>query len=127
MIKKDRVNRLAHRIIAPEREGHIGNPAGDTRERQMLSYPACCIDEIDSVVIVFLDPCRNGKHIGIKDDVLGREADVRQQPVCPLADVDLACERIGLPLLIESHDDGRRAIPPDQTRLMQEGLNAFLE
>ena len=72
-------------------------------------------------------PVAIGEDVGIEDDVLGRKAGLLgQQLVGARADRDLALERVGLALLVERHDDHRRAIGAHQPRLAQEGLFAFL-
>ena len=54
---------------------------------------------------MLLDAGGDGEDVGIEDDVLGRKARVRQQRVGALADLHLACPRVGLTLLVEGHDD----------------------
>ena len=50
-----------------------------------------------------------------------------QQPVGALADRDLALDRVGLPGLVERHDDDAGAVALDDLRLVQEILFAFLQ
>ena len=83
-------------------------------------------DEIDAVIVMLLNPRCHGEHIGVEDDVLGREADPGQQLVGPLANLDLAVLGVGLALLVEGHDDHRRAIVHALARLVQERAFAFL-
>ena len=68
------------------------------------------LDEIDAVIVVFLDARGDREHIGIENDVFGRKADADKQLVGPLADLDLALPGIGLTLLVEGHDHHRRAV-----------------
>ena len=50
-----------------------------------------------------------------------------EQPVGALADRDLALDRVGLPRLVERHDDDAGAVAADEARLLQEVLFAFLQ
>ncbi len=96
--------------------------------RQVRADPARRGDEVHGVVVVLLDAGRDGEHVRVEDDVLGREADfLREHFVAPFADRRLALERVRLPLLVERHDDDRRAVPLHQSRLPHELGLAFLE
>src|SRR3546814_10983200 len=65
------------------------------------------LDEIDRIIVMFLEPRRDGEDIGVEDDVLCREADAGQQLVGALAYLDLAFFRVGLPNLVERSDERR--------------------
>ena len=79
-------------------------------------------------LVVLLDPRRDGEHVRVEDDVLGREAGlVDEQVVGALADRDLALDRVRLSLLVERHHDHGRRRAPDAPRLREERLLALLE
>ena len=85
------------------------------------------LDEGDGVIVVLLDPGRNGEHVRIKDDVFGREADLPgQQGVGTRADLDLALHGVGLAFLVEGHHHDRGAVAAHQPRLAQELFLALL-
>ena len=42
--------------------------------RKIFFDPACCVDEVDCVIVVFFNACCNRKDIGVKNDVFRREA-----------------------------------------------------
>ncbi len=85
------------------------------------------LDEGHRVTIVFLDAGGDREHVGIEDDVLGREADLfGQQFVRARADLDLALDGVGLALFVEGHHHHRRAVAAHQPRLAQEFGLAFL-
>jgi hypothetical protein len=91
------VDRLAHRLVATERERHVGDAAGDMRVRQVLADPARRLDEVDGVVGVFLDAGGDGEDVRVEDDVFRREADLfGEQLVGARADFDLARVGVGL-------------------------------
>ena len=91
VVEEDRVHRLAHRLVAAEGEGEVGDAAGDVDVRQGLDDAAGRLDEVDAVVVVLLDAGGDGEDVGVEDDVLGREADLLgQEPVGAGADLDLA-------------------------------------
>src|SRR3546814_18905729 len=85
------------------------------------------LDEIDRIIVMFLEPRRDGEDIGVEDDVLCREADAGQQLVGALAYLDLAFFRVGLPNLVERHHDPRRAVSPALARLVEERLLPSLD
>ena len=128
VVQEHRVNGLAHRLIAAKRKADVRNAARNARVRERLPDPASGLDEIDRVMIVLVDPGRDGKHVRIKDDVFGREADhVDQEPVSALADQLAPLEAIGLALLVKRHHHRSGAVAAAQPRMAKEGLFAFLE
>ena len=116
-----------HRVVAAEREAHVGDPAADFRAGQVLLDPAGGVDEVDRVVVVLLDAGGDGEDVGVEDDVLGREVEfIDQDAVGPLADRDLALVGVGLALLVEGHHHRGGAVALDQLRVVLEGVDAFL-
>ena len=86
------------------------------------------LDEIDTVIVVFLDARRDCENIGIEDDVLGRETHLfGQHPIGARADLDLAREGVGLALFIKGHDHDGGAIAAHEARLFDEFRLALLE
>ena len=84
------------------------------------------LDEVHAVVVVFLDAGSDGEDVGVEDDVLGGEADLLGEDVVGAgADLDLALLCVGLPLLVEGHDDDRRAVALEELRLLYELLFAL--
>src|SRR5450432_1508321 len=65
VIQEHRMHGLAHRLVAAERERQVGDAAGDMGVRQVLPDPARRLDEVDAVIVVFLQPGRNGEDVGI--------------------------------------------------------------
>ena len=86
------------------------------------------LDEVDRVVVVFLDAGGDGEDVRVEDDVFGRETDlVDEDPVGARADRDLALAGIGLAVFIEGHDHGRGTVTQHLARLFAERRLAFLE
>ncbi len=81
VIEEHRVHRLAHRIIAPERERDVAQPAGHHRVREVGLDPRRRPDEILCIVIVLLDPRRHGENVGIEDDVFRPEPGLVHQQI----------------------------------------------
>ena len=128
VVEKSAVHRLAHEVMAAKAEADIAHPAADLRQRKMLLNPAGGFDEVHRVGVVFLDAGADGEDIGIKNDVLCREAGLlREQVVAALTNGNLALQRIGLAALVEGHDHHRRAVEPDETRLFEKPGLPFLE
>ena len=95
--------------------------------RQRLADSLHRLDVVDGVVVVFLESGRDGEDVRVEDDVLGREADFSgQQVIGAGADLHSAGQCVGLPLLIECHDDRSRPVTAHQPRLAQELRLALL-
>ncbi len=89
VVQEDRMDRLAHAVVAAEREGHVRDAARGSCAGELLLQPPDGLDEGDRVVVVLLHPRRDGEDVGVEDDVLGREADhVREQVVGAAQDLD---------------------------------------
>ena len=115
VVQEHGVDRFAHRVVAAERERHVGHAAADLGVRQVLFDPARGLDEVHRVVVVLLDAGRDREDVRIEDDVFRREADLlHQNVVAALADIDLALIGVGLALFVERHHHRRRAVAPDQ-------------
>ena len=128
VIQKRAVHRLAHGVVAAKAEADVADAAADLRQRQVFLDPLRRADEIHGVIRVLLHAGADGQHVRIKNDVLRREPDLLdQQIVGALADRDAPLKRIRLAALVKRHHDHRRAVAPDQLRLVQKLFLAFLE
>src|SRR3546814_4590465 len=76
VVEKHRMDRLANEIVAAERERYVRYAAGNLHVRQVLLDPARRLDEVDAVVVVFLDAGRDREDVRIVNDVFGRKADL---------------------------------------------------
>ena len=86
------------------------------------------LDEGHRVVVVLLHAGGHGEHVGVEDDVLGREADLfGEDAVRPPADLELALDGVGLAALVKGHHHHRRAVAAHQRGLAAEGVLAFLQ
>ena len=111
VVEERRVHRLAHRVVAAEREAEVRDPAARPRARAARLDQRQRLEERLREAAVLLDAGRDGEDVRVEDQVLGREADlVDEQPVRALADRDLALDRLGLALLVERHHDDARAV-----------------
>ncbi len=70
MVQKHRMHRLAHRVVAAERERNVTHTAADQGIRNALLDLACRLDECQAVAVVLLDARRHGEDVGIEDNVL---------------------------------------------------------
>ncbi len=128
VVQEHGVDRLAHRVVAAERERDVGHAAADLGIRQVLLDPARGLDEVHRVVVVLLDAGRDREDIRVEDDVFRRKADfIDQDVVAALADLGLALEGVGLALLIEGHHHRGGAIAADQRGVVAELFLALLE
>jgi hypothetical protein len=122
------MNRLADDVVAAERERKVAHAAADLHAGTRRLDGFGRLDEVDRVLVVFLEACRNRQDVRVEDDVEGIETGlVGQQRVGALADGDLALDRVRLPLLVERHDNHGSAVTADRTRLAQEVVLALLE
>ena len=69
VIQEHGVDRLAHRLVAAERERHVGHAAADLGVGQMLSDPRGGLDEVHRVVVVLLDAGGDREDVRVEDDV----------------------------------------------------------
>ncbi len=122
VVEEGRVHRLAHGVVAAERE------ARGSRSRRSIRAPGQrCLDQRQRLeerlreAAVLLDPGRDGEDVRVEDQILGREAGpLDEQPVGAVADRDLALDRVGLALLVEGHHDDAGAVAPNRVRLLEE-------
>ena len=123
-----RVHRLAHDVVAAERERQVADAAADLHARAGRLDDAGRLDEVDRVVVVLLEPGGDRQDVGVEDDVGGIELRLLdQQLVGALTDRHLARDGVGLAGLVEGHDDDAGAVALDQLGLVQEVGFAFLQ
>ena len=128
MEQEDRVHGPADGFIAAEGEGDVRKSAGDVTSRQVLADATGRFDEVDRVVVVFLDACSDGEDIGVKDDVFRRKADlVDQNTIGALADLELAIRRVRLTGFVKSHHHDGGAIGQAGFRLRAKLVLALLQ
>ncbi len=119
---------LPDRVVAPEREGHVGDAAADEHTRQLRLDATGRVDVGHRVAVVLLDAGADGEDVGIEDDVRGVEAGLlREQGVDPVRDADPLLHGLRLTLLVEGHDHHGRAVATSEPRLAQELRLALLE
>ena len=121
------MHRLTHRLVAAEGERQVRDAARDVHQRHLLLDAPRRLDVGEPVAVVLLDARRDREDVGIEDDVLGREADLLgQELVGALADRDLAIGGVGLPLLVEGHDDDGGAVAQHLLGVLEKGPLALL-
>ena len=122
------MDRFPHRLVAAERERHIGNAAAHLDIRQGLLDQARGIDVIQAVIVMFLDARGDRENVGIKNDVLRRKAYlIHKNAVAARANVHFALKRISLTCFIERHDNYRRPVAKRKLRMFDEFRFAFLQ
>ena len=128
VVEKGGVNRLPHHVVAAERERQVADAAAHLRAGAPLLDQRRRLDEGLCELVVLLDAGGNGEDVGVEDDVGRIEPGApREQPVRALADVDLSRDGVGLPCLVERHDDHAGAVAVDERGLVQEIGLAFLQ
>ncbi len=128
VIEEGGVHGFAHAVVATEREGHVADAADHVGVGAGLLDLGAGLDEGQSVEVVLLDAGGHRQHVGVEDDVLGREAHlVHQDAVGPRAHGHLALQGVGLTVLVEGHADRGRAVAAHQTGSALELQLAVLE
>ena len=95
---------------------------------QILPNPFRSPDEVQSVVVVLLNACSHGKHIGVEDDIAWWKSDfIDQNVVGTTADVDFTFIGCGLSFLIKSHDDDSGSQTFNFTGMLDEQAFTFLQ
>ena len=85
-------------------------------------------DEVDREVGVLLDARRDRQDVGVEDDVGRVKANlVDQQPIGPVADLNLALDRLRLSLFVERHHDHTGPVAPNFAGLVEEVLLSLFE
>ena len=122
------MHRFPHDIIAAEGERQVGDAAAGPGPGAALLDQRQRVDERLRVAVVLGDAGGHGEHVGVEDDVFGREAGLlSEQVIGAAADRHLPLDRVGLPLLVEGHHDHPGAVGPDVPGLLEERVLAFLE
>ena len=123
VVEERGVHRLADGLVAAECEREVRDAAARPGAGAALLDEGQRLDERLGELVVLLDPRCDGQHVRVEDEVLGREPGLLgEQPVRPLADLDLSLDRVRLALLVERHDDDRGAVAPDLASVLQELL-----
>src|SRR5690606_41819798 len=68
VVEEHRVDRLPHPVVAPARERHIADAAGNQRAGQAGPDPGTGVGEISGVGVVFIDGGGHGAPVGGGDD-----------------------------------------------------------
>jgi len=120
------VDRFTHRVVAAERERHVGHAARGQCIRQLVADIGAGVDEVHSIVVVLFNTGGHGKDVRVEDDVFRREAHIIDQNVVgALADFLLARFGVGLAGFVEGHYHHGGAIALAQFGVMDELLDAF--
>ena len=98
------MNSLTYIGVSAERERQVAHTSADMSSRQMGCYPLSGPYEVDSVVVVLLHTCGNGKHVRVEDDVERVHPHlIHQYMVSSLGYLDSALKGCGLSHLVEAH------------------------
>ena len=93
VVEERRVHRLAHRVVAAERERDVRHAARSLRVRQVALDPRDRLDVVAPVVVVLLDAGRDREDVRVEDDVLGREADLLREDAVAALGRSRSCAR----------------------------------
>ena len=111
MVQKRGVHCLAHLVVAPKTERNIGHATRNLSPRTALFDAATRFDEVNRVLIMFLDARCDSKYIWVKNDVIRFKTDLFDQNFIGTgANFYFSFLCVGLSLFVKSHDDSRRAV-----------------
>mmetsp|Transcript_96377 Transcript_96377/g.297191 ORF Transcript_96377/g.297191 Transcript_96377/m.297191 type:complete len:805 (+) Transcript_96377:124-2538(+) len=121
VVQEYTMHSVPQRVEAAEGEREVAEASAEGDARASALDLSHSVDEVSAVGVMLWEPCGNGQHIAVKNDVLGIEVQLgAQKIVTPRADADLVFEGCGLTLLIERHDDNCGAEALAEPRLPQE-------
>src|SRR5690242_16151833 len=102
---------FTHLLVSTETERDVTNAATYVGMRQIFTYPSRGTKEINCIIAVFFDTCRNRKNIGIENYVLrGKFYVIDKYIICSFADGNSAFIGISLSILIKCHHYNGRPI-----------------
>ena len=128
VVEERGMHRFAHAVVAAEREAEVAHASADQRSGATLLDLSRRFDEIDRVLVVLLDPGCHRKDVGVEHDVgRGESGLLDEQPIRACTNIDLALDRLRLPLLVEGHHDRSRAVTTYLASLFEELGLAFLQ
>ena len=128
MIQEYGMHSLTNVVVATERERQVAHPSTDMSPRQILTYPSGSLNEIDRIIIMLFNTRSYGQHIRVENDIFrSKPYLIYQNAICPFAHLNLATVRIGLPLLVKSHDDDCRSKLLHLTGVRYKDLLSFLQ
>ncbi len=127
VVEEDSMDSLAHRVVAPKRERDVRDAARGLGVGEGLMNLAHGLDEVNAVVVVFVDAGGDGEDVRVEDYVFGREADLfGENLVGARTDLDLPLLGVRLALLVEGHHDHGGAVVLQELRLADERLLTLL-
>ena len=100
------MHRLAHGVVASEGERYVGETSASAATRAAFFDFLDGIDEVHSIVIMFLHTSGDCEDIKVEDDILRIHADLFGQNLKgALGDADFFVFRRSLSFLVKGHDD----------------------
>ncbi len=104
-LEKFGMKRLAHRVVAAERERQVAHSPAHSRTGQILLYPPCCTDKVKTVARMFGYSCCHSKYIRIKYYIFSRYTGGGEQTVSTGTYLAFTLKSVSLTHLVESHND----------------------
>ena len=111
VVEEGRVHRLAHRVVAAEREAEVGDPAARPRARAARLDQRQRLEERLREAAMLLDPGRDGEDVRVEDQILRREADLARRGAGTRARRSRPCARPSRPGPARRRPSRRRPAP----------------
>ena len=119
---------FAYVVVATEREREIAHPAADMSPRQIPANPLHSPDEINGIVVMLLNSCRNGKDIGVEYYVERIHPHLfGEQFVSPSGYFYPPFKTCRLSFLVETHHHHGRTVAHDIAGMTQEHFFALFQ
>ena len=126
--QEDAMHGFTNLFVATKREAEIRHTARDMGIGVLAADDLARFDKGLAVFIMLFQPGGHRKDVGVENDVFRREVQLfGQQPVGPVADLDLAFLGVRLPDLIERHHHHGGAKAHHFPGVLKKGVLAFLE
>ena len=76
------MNGFTYRVVATERERHVGHAARGQGVRKFIADVGTGVDKVHSVVVVFFDAGGHGEDVRVEDDVFRYVKPFTQSSCC---------------------------------------------
>mmetsp|Transcript_9613 Transcript_9613/g.35640 ORF Transcript_9613/g.35640 Transcript_9613/m.35640 type:complete len:434 (+) Transcript_9613:2110-3411(+) len=128
MVQKDGVHRLANLFQSTEGETQVGYTSRHFCEWEVGLDELDSLNELDGILVVFLDTSGNGENVKIENYVLWWKINLLyEQIVGTLANFKFTLTCGCLSLLVEGHDNYSSTVASDQSCLLEEFLLSLFE
>ena len=120
------MNSFTYVVVTAERERDVRHTTGN-HCMWKFAFDICNgVDEIESIVVVFINTSSNGKDVRVENNIFRRKTHlVDKNMIGATTDFYLTFTSIRLPYFVKGHNDNGSTIATNQFRLMNKFFFAF--